>query len=123
MRGQAGELWDVHDDAERRLYAQLLSTFVEQAPDALAAVEDAFRDADPAAVERAAHRLRGAAATLGAGPLAQLCGTVEDAARTGQLPAPAPVFAALRREVGVTCTVFTELAGELSGMDGTPAPS
>ena len=114
VRDQAGELWDIHDDDERRLYAQLLTAFVEQAPAALDAVEEGLRAGDAPAVEYGAHRLMGSAATLGAGPLAELCRTLEAAGRARQLPAPAPALAALRRELEVTCTVFAELAGELT---------
>lgn len=120
VRDHIGELWDMDDDAERQLYSGLLTAFVEQAPAGLAAVEEALRSGDPAAVEESAHRLMGSAATLGAGPLAQLCRTLEAAARTGELPAPAPVLAALRGQLEVTCRVFTELAGELAA--GAAAP-
>lgn len=115
VRDQASGLWDIEDADERRLYAGLLAAFVSSAPDWLTAIEEALHAGDAGTAEETAHRLRGSAATLGAGPLAELCGTVEDAARTGQLPAPGPVIGALRRELDVTCRVFTELSAELSG--------
>ena len=115
VRGHVSDLWHMADDAERNLYATLLATFVDQAPEALATVTEALRSGDAPAVEAAAHRLRGAASTLGAGPLAQLCGSLEDAARAGTLPTPGPVVGALSRELDVTCRVFTELSAELAG--------
>ena len=114
-RDSAGDLWNLDDDAERQLYAGLLSTFVASAPEGLAVVEDALHDGDAVAVEQTAHRLKGSAATLGAGPLAHLLGSLEDAARARQLPVPGPVIGALRRELEVTLRVFTDLAAELAG--------
>jgi DNA-binding response OmpR family regulator len=116
VRDHVGDLWNLDDEAERRLHAELLTTFVASAPDLLAAVEEALRSADAGAVEETAHRLRGAAATLGAGPLAQLCETLEAAARNGSLPTLGPAIGALRRELEVTCRVFTELSAELAGI-------
>jgi CheY-like chemotaxis protein/HPt (histidine-containing phosphotransfer) domain-containing protein len=114
VRDHVEDLWDLDDDAERQLHATLLGTFVGWAPEGLASVEDALHVGDAVAVEETAHKLRGSAATLGAGPLAELCATLEEAARTGQLPTPGPVIGALRRELEVTCRVFTELAAELA---------
>jgi CheY-like chemotaxis protein/HPt (histidine-containing phosphotransfer) domain-containing protein len=114
VREHAGTLWDTEDDAERQLYARLLTGFVASAPDLLAEVAEALRAEAALEVEAAAHKLGGAAATLGAGPLAGLCRSLEDAARTKQLLTPALVVSALQRELELTCTVFTELAAELS---------
>jgi CheY-like chemotaxis protein len=114
VREHADTLWDTEDDAERQLYARLLTGFVASSPDLLAEVAEALNAEAALEVEAAAHKLGGAAATLGAGPLAGLCRSLEDAARGKQLPPPAPVIAALQRELELTCTVFTELAAELS---------
>jgi HPt (histidine-containing phosphotransfer) domain-containing protein len=114
VREHADTLWDTEDDAERQLHARLLTGFVESAPDLLAEVAEALRAEAALEVEAAAHELGGAAASLGAGPLAGLCRSLEDAARTKQLLTPAPVIAALQRELERTCRVFTELAAELS---------
>ncbi|MCZ2830789.1 response regulator [Modestobacter sp. VKM Ac-2986] len=115
VREHATGLWNDEDDAERELYARLLTLFVEQSPEMLAVVVDAMRDRDAVAVEATAHRLRGAAASLGAGPLARLCETLEDAGRARDLPPLAPLLSPLRRELEVTRQVFTELAAELAG--------
>lgn len=104
-------------------HAELLGTFVGWALEGLASVEDALRSGDAVAIEETAHRLRGSAATLGAGPLAQLCESLEEAARARQLPTPGPVIGALRRELEVTRRVFAELATELAGpVAATGAP-
>ena len=114
VREHADTLWDTEDDAQRELYARLLTAFVASAPDLLAEVSGSLTADAPLEVEAAAHKLGGAAATLGAGPLAELCRRLEDAARVKQLPAPAPVLAALQRELELTGKVFTELAAELA---------
>jgi CheY-like chemotaxis protein len=113
VRQRVADLGAVDSDEERELVATLLDLFVEQAPAAVAAVEGAAAAGDAALLQQAAHRLRGAAATLGAEPLARACGEWDEAAQEGRLPDPASVTAVLSEEVPATCAVFTALAAEL----------
>ncbi|SFP18303.1 Hpt domain-containing protein [Geodermatophilus dictyosporus] len=113
VRQRVGDLGAVDGDEERDLVATLLEVFVEQAPAAVAAIESAAAAGDVALFGRAAHRLRGAAANLGAEPLARACAGWDDAAAEGTLPDPAEVSAVLAREVPATCAVFAALAAEL----------
>ena len=110
------------DGEEERSVARLLAAFVEQAPEALAALETALADADDVALEAGAARLGAAAAHLGAGPLARLCTDLEDRARTGAVPPAAAVRAALRRELTVTCRVMGALVTDLTRTGPPPAP-
>src|SRR4051812_32221074 len=74
---------DGTDTEGSELIASVLMLFVEQAAASLAATERAIAHADAEALEASAHRLRGAAADLGAGPLARVCARLEEHARRG----------------------------------------
>jgi CheY-like chemotaxis protein/HPt (histidine-containing phosphotransfer) domain-containing protein len=117
VRNRVEELGGAEDDEERGLFTRLLTLFVEQAPVSAEAVERAVAAGNAADLETSAHRLKGAAATLGADRLARLCGELEDRARAGEVPAAVPVRTALRREVATACRVFRELAEELGSTD------
>jgi CheY-like chemotaxis protein/HPt (histidine-containing phosphotransfer) domain-containing protein len=118
---QLGDLGDVDSGnvAVGPLALRVLSLFVEQAPAARAAVEGALAYADAEALEATTHRLGGAAANLGAGPLAQVCGRLEEHARSGRFPVPAPLTATLRRELATTCRVFGSLVASSAGPEAS----
>lgn len=112
VRRRLADVAGVEEEAERALTARLLRTFVASAPIGMAAVERAVATADPEALETAAHRLAGGAATLGADALAAALRSLEERARAGEV---ADVDAVRRtaEQVARTCGVFTELAEEL----------
>jgi PAS domain S-box-containing protein len=68
----------------RARYETLLRKFAERQDGAVADMRLALSDGDTATAERAAHSLKGAAATLGAGPLAGAAAAAEIAIRTGK---------------------------------------
>ncbi len=112
VRRRLADVAGVEEEAERALTARLLRTFVAGAPIGMAAVERAVATEDGVALEAAAHRLAGGAATLGADALATAFRTLEERARAGE----APDLDAVRRtaaQVERTCRVLTELAEEL----------
>lgn len=114
LRTVAQDLVDLDDEQERELLVRMLGAFLETAPGMATALGEALEAGDPIAVEEGAHKLRGSAATLGAQPLARLCEQLEEAARAGRSPLPAPAVAALTRELTLTCDAFEDLARELS---------
>ena len=61
----------------------LVQTFLAESPGQRLTIHDAASSCDPAAVARESHKLKGAAANLGAERLATLCGEIELAARAG----------------------------------------
>jgi PAS domain S-box-containing protein len=77
------------------LVAQLVSLFREQAPQHVRTIQAAAAQADPAALARAAHTLRGEAGQLGAVELHELCTRIERLARTEGVEAARPLVAAL----------------------------
>lgn len=71
-------------DGDRELLREVIEIFLEDAPAQLSALQDACRLADPAAMEKAAHTLKGAAANISAKALQQLSGTMQELIRKGQ---------------------------------------
>jgi PAS domain S-box-containing protein len=76
----------------------VLATFVATLPDRLAALAGAARDAAPEPIQRAAHALKSAAATVGAARLAALLQEIEAAARDGDVAAARGRLDAVERE-------------------------
>jgi two-component system sensor histidine kinase/response regulator len=66
----------------------ILDSFVAQLPERLAALETAMTNGHPDATARAAHALKGSAATIGAQELARLLERIETTARAGVTAAP-----------------------------------
>ena len=112
VRRRLGDVAGVEEDAERALTATLLRTFVASAPIGLAAVERAVATADAGALEVAAHRLAGGAATLGADALATAFRSLEERARAGEVVDVDDVRRAAE-QLEQTCRLFTGLAEEL----------
>jgi two-component system sensor histidine kinase/response regulator len=68
----------------RKRYETLLRKFAQQQSETAAVIDAALADGDAAAVERAAHSLKGAAATLGADALADAAAQAEAAIKSGR---------------------------------------
>ena len=73
---------------------EVIVTFLEKTPAALASLHDAVMRADTDAIRRIAHMIRGTSASLGARPLAERCAELERLSQTGVvLDAPSRVVA------------------------------
>jgi PAS domain S-box-containing protein len=93
------------------LLKQLAQMLVQDLPPTLAELESALAASDLRAVERTAHRLRGAAFTVCAEPLAAAAGTLEQTARNndaGQLDGAWRALQARAAELAAGLTAFTE---------------
>ncbi|WP_432507486.1 response regulator [Kineococcus arenarius] len=113
VRARIADLGGADTDADRALFAQLLTSFVERAPGAVADLEDALASGDARELETRAHSLKGSAANLGAEVLAQLCADLEARARAGEAPIGRSLEG-LREEVERTCRTFSAIAGEFT---------
>jgi HPt (histidine-containing phosphotransfer) domain-containing protein len=67
------------------LAAEVIAMYLDDTPRQLAALQDAVRAGDAAAVARVAHQLRGSAATMGARELQGLCAELEARGGAGNL--------------------------------------
>ncbi|MCM4078313.1 hybrid sensor histidine kinase/response regulator [Paractinoplanes hotanensis] len=76
----------------------MITSFLDDGPLQLAALNEAIPGNDPNAVITAAHRLSGAAGSLGAGSIASLCQSLEDQGRRSDLSHAGPVLHQLRDE-------------------------
>ncbi|MEZ6186568.1 MAG: Hpt domain-containing protein [Planctomycetota bacterium] len=86
---------------ESDLVSELIDMFVADAPRLLERAREALAAGDVLAAGRAAHALKGNAASLGAGPLAAACNEVERQARAGEAPRLEPLERALERALEV----------------------
>jgi signal transduction histidine kinase/CheY-like chemotaxis protein len=66
-------------------YAEIVRAFSESANERLAELRKATQDVDLAAIESAAHSLKGSSANLGASRLSNMCADIVDSIRQGEL--------------------------------------
>ena len=78
---------------------ELVDTFLAEAPGFLAAIDAAVGDGDAGRLLVPAHTLKGNAATIGAGRLAEVSRTLEERARSGDLDGAAADAAEARAEM------------------------
>ncbi len=76
---------------------EVLATFQAQAPDSLAQIQNGIAAGDARVLERAAHKLRGALAWIGAEDAAQAASRLEDLAAAGELVGAADALAELEK--------------------------
>ncbi len=72
-------------EGEPDVIAELVELFLAGSPKTIGALGAAVAAGNAPGVREAAHRLKGSAASLGAGPLAALCATLEQEARAGSV--------------------------------------
>jgi PAS domain S-box-containing protein len=86
-----GEVRDL-DDGDGEVLRELVAAFLDDASTQVARLHDAAAEGDPEVIERLAHGLKGASASMGAVGLAALCAHVESLAR-GRIIADVPALA------------------------------
>jgi len=77
---------------DEALLREILDSFRHELPRMILVTRRAFRSADPAAIERAGHTLKGALLSISAGAAADAAQAVEELGRTGRLGAAAEVL-------------------------------
>jgi CheY-like chemotaxis protein len=85
---------------DRRLLAEVIKLFRSDYPSSLRQIDRAFRRHDSEALRMAAHRLKGAVATVGAEAGRQAAAELEQKARAGDFPGAELACARLRAEIG-----------------------
>jgi HPt (histidine-containing phosphotransfer) domain-containing protein len=90
-------LESVGDDVE--FLAELIDTYVADAPEQLEALHAALAAGDAAELVRPAHTLKSASASLGALGLAERCRLLEASAKTGSLDGAAQAVDGIAAEV------------------------
>jgi CheY-like chemotaxis protein/HPt (histidine-containing phosphotransfer) domain-containing protein len=84
---------------DRRLLAEVIKLFRSDYPSSLRQIDRAFRRRDSEALRMAAHRLKGAVATVGAAAGRQAAAELEQRARAGDLTGAERAYASLRTEI------------------------
>jgi HPt (histidine-containing phosphotransfer) domain-containing protein len=80
-------------------FAEMVNTFLDNAKVTFEQLYAAQAANDIRALERAAHKLRGAASTIGAQNLMAMCEALETSARAGHVPDVAGSVAAIETEL------------------------
>ena len=94
-----------HEDALARMdgdvgmLRELLQIFLQDSPNMLARIDAALTSADARQIERAAHGLKGASATISADALTDRAVQVEQAAKAGRVAEAKRAIPALRQEL------------------------
>ncbi|HUL51407.1 MAG TPA: PAS domain S-box protein [Candidatus Nitrosotalea sp.] len=77
---------------------ELVELFLHETPDRLRELRSSAVQYDAVAMETLAHRLRGCASSVGANRMAELCGEVEEHARTGAIQTASRLLVPLESE-------------------------
>lgn len=100
---------------DHALLAETTQLFRKDAADMLVVMKEGFAKGDAPALQRAAHRLKGAALNLGAAAIASNARTIEDGARRGELIDVAASIKVIESELTCVGDFLTGLA-----KDGAP---
>jgi HPt (histidine-containing phosphotransfer) domain-containing protein len=85
---------------DRELYRDLVRSFLSDSSGLIPRLESGIQASDPVDVHKAAHNLKGTAATCGAVAVAGVCARLESTALAGNLSAADSLLAELRSEIG-----------------------
>jgi CheY-like chemotaxis protein/HPt (histidine-containing phosphotransfer) domain-containing protein len=105
-----GDAMIAHFDGDRALLVEIATIFLVDYPARLAAVQGGVERRDPAALQAAAHSLRGSAVNFGAGPAGEAALRLEMMGRDGDLTGIEPAFVELKKlmtELTVNLATFT----------------
>jgi HPt (histidine-containing phosphotransfer) domain-containing protein len=100
---------------------ELIEQFRSDAPELLASARSALAAGDAAELRRAAHTLKSNAATFGAGRLADRSRALEEAAKSGDLEACAPMIEPVGIELDAVLIALPRASAELAA--GSPPSS
>ena len=79
-------------------FSQLVHTFVSDSDVRIETIREAVNVADPEALRRAAHSLKGSASNMGALGLTQLCRQLEDMGHEGKTEGSQQIFEQVNQE-------------------------
>ena len=102
-------------DGDRALLRELIEFYFEDGPAAFDQLQSSLRQENFAAIERAAHSLKGLMANVGSGPAAHVAARIEDSARQKDLKTGLDAMPELQREM-------SRLQAALEQFRATPDP-
>jgi HPt (histidine-containing phosphotransfer) domain-containing protein len=89
---------ELDPDGKAGLLQQVIEMYLQASPPLISQIESGLASGNADSVRIAAHTLKSSSANLGAQGLAQTCGALESAARSGSLAGHAATAARLRPE-------------------------
>ncbi len=104
----------LHEWGGKRLVAQMIDLFLDQAPKRLDGLRQGLANGDVETVERSAHSLKSTAGNLGATELSHLAGKAEHAAGKKDLPSVRDLLTRIEAE-------FARARDALAVMEGGPS--
>lgn len=96
---------------DEELLRELCEIFLEECPKLLQELRQGIAVADPEAVMRAAHSLKGELGYLGANVAAQVSRELEDMGHEKNMARVPEVFVVLERELGNVCVAIKDFMG------------
>jgi HPt (histidine-containing phosphotransfer) domain-containing protein len=98
----------------------LLATFCTDVPQSIAGISDAIELRDAEALARAAHRISGAAGSMGGMRLVSVCRDLEKSARAGNLDSAGDMLQIIEAEYSKLCVALERIAqDENQGQSGS----
>jgi len=94
------------------LLRQVVRVFQQETPGRLAEIRAALSRGDGPTLQHAAHRLKGALATLAAGPASAAAAVLEQLGRAGNLPEATAAYGTLERELGRLAPTLAALVAD-----------
>ena len=97
-RGVLATLRQLNEDGQPDVVTEVLKLFTGGAPARLQAIEAAVAERNAPALQRAAHALKGASATIGASGLQAVCHELEEMGRHAEFAGAASAVEAMHQE-------------------------
>ena len=107
-----GALQNLRDLGGADFLAEVIDAFLADAPELIATLRRSLDEQGTEELRRAAHTLKSNGATLGAGEFAELCRTLEQRARAGELDGASQLVEQIEQEYGPLRDALTALRSE-----------
>lgn len=104
-------------DRDFDLLEALVTAFLEECPDYLDAIRAAVTEQDPEALQREAHKLKGAVGNLRAGPALEATQKLEEIAESEDFQQAEPALDALEQELDRLRTALLTLREKYENAD------
>src|ERR1700733_7813887 len=86
-------------DGDRELFEELARLFADESPENMARIRQGMKTGDARAIEMLAHKIKGAALSLGSPMVSEAASDLESQARTGELGNAGPLVENLKRQL------------------------
>jgi HPt (histidine-containing phosphotransfer) domain-containing protein len=102
-------------DGDRELFEELARLFADEFPENMARIRQGMKTGDARAIEMLAHKIKGAALSLGAPMVSEAAADLESLARTGELANADPLVENLKRQLGLLLPALESFCRQVIG--------